>query len=39
MENTENNELTPKQIVEKSLHIAGSICIYTNENITIETLE
>ncbi|MCR4790033.1 MAG: ATP-dependent protease subunit HslV [Treponemataceae bacterium] len=31
--------LTAKEIAEKSLNIAGSICIYTNQNITIETLE
>ena len=28
-----------KEIAERSLKIAGSICIYTNENLTIETLE
>jgi ATP-dependent HslUV protease subunit HslV len=30
--------LAPEQIVKKSLEIAGSICIYTNQNHTIETL-
>jgi ATP-dependent HslUV protease subunit HslV len=33
-----NTELPPEQIVKKSLEIAGSICIYTNQNHTIETL-
>ena len=35
----ENTQLSAKEIVEKSLHIAGDICIYTNQNITIETLD
>jgi ATP-dependent HslUV protease subunit HslV len=35
----ENTELDAKTIVEKSLDIAASICIYTNKNFTIETLE
>lgn len=35
----ENTELDSKAIVEKSLEIAASICIYTNRNFTIETLE
>ncbi len=34
----ENTELDAKTIVEKSLGIAASICIYTNNNFTIETL-
>ena len=34
-----SSDLSAKEIVERSLHIAGSICIYTNENITVETLE
>lgn len=34
----ENTELTPREIVKKSLSIAGSICIYTNQNHVIETL-
>lgn len=33
-----NTELAPKEIVKKSLEIAGDICIYTNQNHTIETL-
>jgi ATP-dependent HslUV protease, peptidase subunit HslV len=35
----DNTELDAKSIVEKSLGIAASICIYTNQNYTIETLE
>ncbi|EIJ42774.1 ATP-dependent protease HslVU, peptidase subunit [Beggiatoa alba B18LD] len=34
----ENTELTAAEIVEKSLHIAADICIYTNHNLTIEVL-
>jgi len=34
----ENTELSAKDIVEKSLHIAADICIYTNHQLTIETL-
>ncbi len=30
--------LSAKQIVEKSMKIAGDICIYTNHNLVIETL-
>ncbi len=35
----ENTELSARDIVEKGLHIAADICIYTNHNLTIETLE
>ena len=35
----ENTELSAKDIVEKGLNIAADICIYTNRNLTIETLE
>jgi len=35
----ENTDLDAKTIVEKSLGIAASICIYTNSNFTIETLD
>jgi ATP-dependent HslUV protease subunit HslV len=35
----QNTELSAKDIVEKSLNIAADICIYTNHNLTIETLE
>jgi ATP-dependent HslUV protease subunit HslV len=34
----ENTELSAKDIVEKSLNIAGNICVYTNTNLTIEEL-
>jgi ATP-dependent HslUV protease subunit HslV len=34
-----NTDLTPKDIVKKSLEIAGELCIYTNQNHIIETLE
>ncbi len=33
------SNLDAKGIVEESLKIASSICIYTNNNITVETLE
>src|SRR5690606_23908686 len=35
----ENTELSARDIVEKSLYIAGDICVYTNHNLTIEELE
>ncbi|WP_018150659.1 ATP-dependent protease subunit HslV [Leeia oryzae] len=35
----ENTELSPAEIVKKSLTIAGDICIYTNQNHLIETLD
>src|SRR5438477_4706221 len=35
----ENTELDARSVVEKALGIAASICIYTNQNFTIETLE
>jgi len=34
----ENTSLSAKEIVEKSMKITSDICIYTNENITIEEL-
>jgi ATP-dependent HslUV protease, peptidase subunit HslV len=34
----ENTEFSAKDIVEKAMQIAGSICIYTNNKITIEEL-
>lgn len=33
-----NTELSAREIVEKSLQIAASICVYTNNNITIEEI-
>ncbi len=35
----ENTDLSPVQIVEKSMKIAADICIYTNHHVTIETIE
>ena len=34
----DNTTLSSREIVEKALKIAGDICIYTNQNITIEEL-
>jgi ATP-dependent HslUV protease subunit HslV len=34
----ENSELSADQIVEKALHIAADICIYTNDRIAVEVL-
>lgn len=34
----ENTELEARDIVEKSLNIAGSICVFTNTNLAIEEL-
>jgi ATP-dependent HslUV protease subunit HslV len=35
----QNSELDARGIVEKSLTIAGDICVYTNHNHTVEELE
>jgi ATP-dependent HslUV protease subunit HslV len=35
----DNTDLSAREIVEKGLNIAADICIYTNHNLTIETLE
>jgi ATP-dependent HslUV protease, peptidase subunit HslV len=35
----ENTELPARDIAEKSLKIAGQICIYTNDHLTIEELK
>ena len=34
-----NTDLEAKTIVKKSLEIAGDICVYTNQNHVIETIE
>jgi ATP-dependent HslUV protease subunit HslV len=34
----ENTDLEAEEIVRKALHIAADICVYTNQNIVIETL-
>ena len=31
-------ELSPRQVVERAMEIAASICIYTNNNLIIEEL-
>lgn len=33
-----HTDMTAKEIAEESLRIASGICIYTNDNITVETL-
>ncbi|MDD9304741.1 MAG: ATP-dependent protease subunit HslV [Desulfobacter sp.] len=35
----ENTQMTPRQIVEKAMKIAGDLCIYTNHHITIQEIE
>ena len=35
----ENTDLSAREIAEKSLRIAGQICIYTNDQLTIEELK
>ena len=35
----ENTELSAREVVQRSLDIAGELCIYTNRNIVIEALE
>jgi len=35
----ENTDLPAQEIVEKGLKIAGDICVFTNQNQTIEVLE
>lgn len=34
----EHTDLGPREIVERSLKIAGDICIYTNHQVTVEEL-
>ena len=34
----QNTKLGAREIVEKSMKIAGQICIYTNENFVVEEL-
>jgi ATP-dependent HslUV protease subunit HslV len=33
-----NTELGAREIVEKALEIAGDICVFTNQNVTVEEL-
>ena len=35
----EHTDLPPKQIVERALHIAADICVYTNHEIVVESLD
>ncbi len=35
----QHTEMTPQDIVKRSLEIAGDLCIYTNQNHTLVTLE
>jgi ATP-dependent HslUV protease, peptidase subunit HslV len=35
----ENTTLSAREVVQRSLDIAGDLCIYTNRNLTIESLE
>jgi ATP-dependent HslUV protease subunit HslV len=35
----DNTDLCARDIAEKAMKIAASVCVYTNENITIETQE
>ena len=32
----QNTDLSAKEIAEKALHVAASICVYTNHNIIVE---
>ena len=34
-----HSELPAREIVERALHIAADICVYTNHNLTIEELD
>ncbi len=34
----ENTDLPAREIARKALHIAAEICIYTNDNITVEEM-
>ncbi|MEY4907590.1 MAG: ATP-dependent protease subunit HslV [Pseudomonadota bacterium] len=35
----QHTEMTPAEVVKRSLEIAGDLCIYTNQSHTIETLD
>jgi len=34
-----NTKLGARQIVEQAMQIAGQICIYTNDKVTIEEMQ
>jgi ATP-dependent HslUV protease subunit HslV len=36
---SENTDLDAETIARKAMKIAAEICIYTNENVTLETIE
>lgn len=36
---SQNTEMVARDIVEKAMHIAADLCVYTNDNLTIETQE
>ena len=35
----ENTDLSAREIVERALHIAADICVYTNHNLVLEELD
>ena len=35
----EHTDLDPEDIARRAMKIAAEICIYTNENVTLETIE
>ena len=35
----DRDELSAEEIARKSMKIAADICVYTNENLTVESLE
>jgi ATP-dependent HslUV protease subunit HslV len=35
----DTTELDARSVVQKGLEIAASICVYTNQNLTLEELE
>lgn len=34
-----NPDMSPREVVEKAMTIAAEICVYTNDNLTIEVME
>ncbi len=36
---SENTEMDAEEIARKAMKIAAEVCIYTNENVTVETIE
>jgi ATP-dependent HslUV protease subunit HslV len=33
-----NTEMEPREVAEKAMKIAASVCVYTNDNLTFEEL-